>query len=160
MPTLEPLTFALDQFYRQGRFASRHKHYVLWEKWQEMVGPRMAARAMPVGFAKGVLTVRVAESVWMQELSLHREELLAKAKALSGVKITDIRFVWGEQDAQPLPSPVPAVPGPTRRPLPEPTPQEVALAQAIAARVEDEGLRASLTAVVLTDLLRLRASSR
>jgi hypothetical protein len=71
--------------------------------WTQIVGPRIAARAWPEAISGGVLWVRVANAAWLQELSLLRDDLLARVTdALEGaVAIEDIKLRLKPRGADP-----------------------------------------------------------
>ena len=59
-----------------------------------MVGPQIAARTEPVSFSGGTLTVAVAESVWRQELTLDKDQLIGRLNEALGKKLVrEIYFV-------------------------------------------------------------------
>ena len=65
--------------------------------WVEIVGDRVAARAWPDGLRDGVLSVRVANSAWMHELSFLREAVTRRANELVGPPrlVREVRFHLG-----------------------------------------------------------------
>ncbi len=64
--------------------------------WGEVVGARVARRAKAEAVRGGILFVRVANSTWLQELSLLKEEIIKKLNALLGGDIVkDIVFRVG-----------------------------------------------------------------
>lgn len=69
------------------------KHPAVFRSWASMVGPLLARRCWPVSVRKGVLLVRVAGPIWMQELQFQKTELLEKLAEIAGPgRIQDIRF--------------------------------------------------------------------
>ena len=49
------------------------------EVWPQLVGPAIARHAQPTHFQRGILTVSVDNSVWLNELSLsHKGTILQK----------------------------------------------------------------------------------
>ena len=65
----------------------------VFELWQSIVGPEIAAIAQPSLIRGHVLWVKVAESIWMQQLHLQKMLLLENInKKLQNEKISDIRF--------------------------------------------------------------------
>jgi hypothetical protein len=93
--------------------------------WSDVAGPIVAAKALPDRIRGKVLTVRVENHAWAQELSLRKPILLAKLAALLGEGVvTELRF-----EASPLPAADagegsrkrrrPSLPPPPRLPDPE-----------------------------------------
>ena len=71
---------------------------LIWESWEEIVGPQVALHAWPERFReRDTLVVVVSDSVWMQHLSYQRqlflESLNARLSSMAGIK--DITFVLG-----------------------------------------------------------------
>lgn len=77
------------------RLGVRHRileHQAL-AKWDEVVGPQIAASSAAEKVRDGVLFVCCKSSMWCNELSLHKEAILEKLNSGVGRKvITDIRF--------------------------------------------------------------------
>ncbi len=71
----------------------RLRHGPVFRHWSRIVGPLLARKCWPVRVRKGVLLVRVAGPVWMQELQFQKPELLERmAKEVGPGEIKDIRF--------------------------------------------------------------------
>ena len=68
----------------------------LFRIWNAEVGATVAARAQPVGFRDGVLSVRVNSATWMQELQFAKEEIRERLNLrLDNDLVRDIYFVSG-----------------------------------------------------------------
>lgn len=98
-----PEAFA-DVFGRilSGRgWGDRFRLGLLWEVWEEAVGERIACHAWPERVqGKGTLVVAVADSIWMQELSYLKTEILSRLNACATRPlISNLRFVLGDVDA-------------------------------------------------------------
>ncbi len=64
--------------------------------WEEVVGAKVARRAKAEAVRGGILFVRVADSTWLQELSLLKEGIIDKLNALlDGYEVEDIVFRVG-----------------------------------------------------------------
>ena len=67
------------------------------EKWKIITGEIGFKHSRPVVFRNGVLSVRVDNSVWMQELSMKKRKILkGLQRELGKDKISDIQFKIGE----------------------------------------------------------------
>ena len=90
----EPLDEVLE---RAGdhRFAKKQLPIPL-AQWRHAVGPRIADRARPLELARGVLLVKVATSVWANELSMLAPQIIAKLCPPYDVK--SLRFRVGPLD--------------------------------------------------------------
>lgn len=118
----------------EDRFAKRRTPIPMRE-WKLAVGPRIADRAHPVQLERGVLTVKVATSVWANELQMLAPEIVARLR-VRGFAVDSLRFRIGQLDTPDRP--------PERRAyrkVPPPAPLGADLLASIA-EVPDEGLRA------------------
>ncbi len=85
------------------------KKYSIWNRWFELVGERLAARTQPLSLQEGVLTLTVASSAWLNELSFMRADLVRRINEVLGSgTVNAIRFVVG-QVCPSLPLPMPRV---------------------------------------------------
>ena len=67
------------------------------ERWKEIVGEAGFKHSRPVVFRKGVISVRVDNSVWLQELVMKKRKILkGLQRDLGKDKISDIQFKIGE----------------------------------------------------------------
>lgn len=62
--------------------------------WRAAVGARVAERSKPIALERGVLVVRVATSVWANELSLLAEPILARLR-VQHIAVSELRFRVG-----------------------------------------------------------------
>ena len=68
--------------------------------WKEVVGPDGFRHSRPVSIRNRVLTVRVDNSVWIQELSMKKRSFLKGLKRKLGKdRISEINFKIGELNA-------------------------------------------------------------
>jgi len=65
------------------------------ECWRRILGARIAERSAPDAIHGGALTVKVASSVWAQELSLLAPEILQRLQN-AGFSITELRWRVGK----------------------------------------------------------------
>jgi hypothetical protein len=139
----EPLEELLDRA-GEDRFAKKRLPIPLRE-WRAAVGPRIADRARPWTLERGVLTVKVATSVWANELAMLAPELVARLKA-RGIAVESLRFRVGPLDREERP--------PERRvyrKVPPPAQLAPDLRREVA-RVADDGLRAAIEAAARANL--------
>ena len=65
--------------------------------WVEVVGEGVAERTQPMRIEKGVLFLKVTNSVWMQQLQFMKELILKKLHEKTGIdSVQDLRFYIGE----------------------------------------------------------------
>jgi hypothetical protein len=87
-----------DLAFRYG-WGTRLSRGMIWEDWEEIVGPQVAIHAWPERFTeRDILVVVVTDSVWMQQLCFQRQLFIdgLNARLPSGANIKDIRFVLGD----------------------------------------------------------------
>ncbi len=83
--------------------------YRVWQAWDEVVGPAIARNAQPLRLDAKRLVVAVRNNVWMQELSLLREELRERINRwMKREVVGEIFLVVGKIEAGSSPSRAPA----------------------------------------------------
>ena len=83
----------LASVFQNKKWHSKLELHRVFAFWDATVGRSIAAVAQPSLIRGHVLWVKVADSVWMQQLHLQKMLLLEKInQQLHGEKITDIRF--------------------------------------------------------------------
>jgi hypothetical protein len=85
----------LGRLLRELRIEERSREGALATAWDRAAGPELAARARPVSFRSGLLTVEVEGAALLQEVRGFRARaLLAALKSdPGGGKVREIRFV-------------------------------------------------------------------
>ena len=74
----------------------------LWKLWDNAVGKKIAKHARPSSIKRGVLVVKVSDSVWVQELEFRAHEIRERInRALQREAIKEIRFRIGELKGKP-----------------------------------------------------------
>ena len=87
-----PLRLALERASREAEPAGALA--ALQSRWEELVGPVVAAESHPASEREGAVTVACSSSLWAQELELLGPELLARIAASPGtVAVRSLRFV-------------------------------------------------------------------
>jgi len=80
-------------------WGARLSRGMIWDVWEEIVGPQVSIHAWPERFSeRDNLVVVVSDSVWMQQLCFQRQLFIdgLNARLPSGANIKDIRFVLGD----------------------------------------------------------------
>ena len=92
----------LDRWLDRNAESKKITQFTIHERWVELVGERLAARTSPRSLRKGVLTVIVASSAWLNELSFMRADLVRQINSGLGKQLVyGIRLFAGKVD--PLP---------------------------------------------------------
>ena len=78
----------------------RLSEYGVWPVWDEVVGQTIAVNAQPEKIRNGTLFVKVASSVWMQQLQFMKEMIAEKLnQRLNREVVRNIFFVVGRIDS-------------------------------------------------------------
>lgn len=108
--------------------------------WPTVVGPAIARAAWPLRISRdGTLHVAVSSASWAAELALLEPDIrgrLASALGPPPASPESLRFAVG-----PIPAPGPADELQKPSTAPPPTPEEAALAAAVASAIDDRELR-------------------
>jgi hypothetical protein len=134
------VTDLLSTVFQGTPTAQRLKEGVIWQVWQTVVGPQIAARARPAAIRNGVLTVVVASAPWLQQLNFLKSEIQNKLNdALGEQLIKDIFLKAGTLRDESTPAPL------TRKPKKRLlTQDEEALIAQATAGLNDPELRTTM----------------
>jgi len=95
------ISHILDTHLSAPGFEKIVKGFSIYKLWQKTVGPKIAARALPLKLSEKKLYVTVATSIWMEELKYLKEELIQKLnRELKENPIDDIIFRLGKIGGQ------------------------------------------------------------
>jgi hypothetical protein len=154
----ERLGSALGAFLRERHLATPLQIFRVRAVWPSVVGPQVAARSEPLSLRRALLTVAVADSAWLQELSFLRGELLTRLRErLPDVELKEIRLQvrTGAASIEAAPSPPPP---PPQDPLAMPLAPEVSDAlerlEDPLERIADRDLRRTVRRAFLANLQR------
>ncbi len=89
-----PLRSSLDKVAKRFGSSSASAMSGLFERWEELVGPSIAAHAKPVSLKSGHLRVEVDSSAWAAQLRFMTTDLVGRCCSALGpgaVKQIDIR---------------------------------------------------------------------
>lgn len=149
-----------------GRVTTRYglniklKRKRIWEVWERVVGPDVARNAWPGSFWQGdILLVVVTNSVWMQQLSFQKSDILARLNGFlpEGAILKDIRFRLGDVEAARLKGPMRHVKGADVKVVAlAHDREELRRAEEMTRSVTDPGLREALKALILKYQARKR----
>lgn len=112
------------------------KEIVIWQVWDEVVGPQIARRARPSAIRDGVLTVTVASGPWLQQLTFLKGEIVTQLNEKVGEPL--VREIYLKA-GNPLPKPKPSEPA--SLPKRDLTEEERFLIDQRSATVQDDELR-------------------
>ena len=87
----------LGEFLRRTGINRKIQEQKILNSWEEAVGEGVAEKTQPIRVQNRVLQVKVANSVWMQELQFMKELIMQKLQQQTGKNILqDLRFFIGE----------------------------------------------------------------
>jgi len=143
---------AVHSFLQSQELSQRLRPHLAKVHWEGVVGPQVAGVTQVESVRDGVLFVRVKNSVWANELTLLKEDMLRRLNSkLGGRVLTDIHFKasgLARDKKKPLTI---SVPTPTAQDL-----ARIVLSEEVRARVEDaligiteEALRGRIRRVML-----------
>lgn len=141
---MAPAFGAVDSFFRNQELAAALRPHLAKAHWVGVVGPQVAGVTQVEAVRDGVLYVRVKNSVWANELTLLKDDMLRRLNAkLGGRVLTDIHFkASGLAKSKKKPE-VPRPAAPTEAELAK-TPlsqRAVAKIEASVAEIKDDTLR-------------------
>jgi predicted nucleic acid-binding Zn ribbon protein len=147
----------LGDIARQGfstlGLAERLREADIWRLWPEVVGPVVAARAVPLRIIKGTLTVAVSSGPWMQELrfltTMMRDKLNER---LGGDVVREIVLKSGRVDQAAEPAPVAA---PRKKRL---TTRQLELIDGLSAEIVNPETREAFSDLMKASLKDSRSS--
>ena len=90
----EKIGLLLEEYMNVNGFSKTVKEIEIVRNWPEIVGEKVAAFTECREIENGVLKVKVESSVWRQELSYNKRELIIKISDFCGTGIVrDINFL-------------------------------------------------------------------
>ena len=93
---LAPAARVVDAWLGSQELAQALRPHMAKVKWEEVVGPQVAGVTQVESVRDGILFVRVKNSVWANELTLLKDDMLRRLNlALGGYIIRDIHFKGG-----------------------------------------------------------------
>jgi predicted nucleic acid-binding Zn ribbon protein len=111
--SLKPVNDILKVLAREGNWHNQPMMLIL-QCWSEVVGVKVAAQTRPVSIQRDVLWVATSSSVWAQNLTFGRKNLLLKLNQKLSQPLGDIRFSTAQWEGS----------GSEKQPQPTFSPQE------------------------------------
>jgi hypothetical protein len=83
----------IDELDGQLNIRSRKKEYEALRQWPDIVGTEVAEHTKPLYIAEKFLYIKCDGSVWSQEISFRKNEIIRKINDFLGfVAVMDIRY--------------------------------------------------------------------
>lgn len=108
----------------------------IWQIWDRAVGSQLAAKAKPVRFNNGLLTVAVSSAPWMQQLNFMKRDIAQRLNQMLGKELVREIYLRPGRPAKTEQAERPA--GPSRRELTGEEREKIARA---SQEIGDEDLR-------------------
>ena len=94
-----PVAVGLERLLRHLGAPPTDALRTVFDGWEDLVGPAVAAHATPRRIRDAVLVVEVSDPAWAAELNWMRQDLLDRIRAAtSDTDLTDIRFQVASTD--------------------------------------------------------------
>jgi hypothetical protein len=88
-----PIKEVIDNIFATSALPINFDDMRIWKLWDGVVGKKIAEHARPSSIKKGVLLVKVTDSIWLQELEFKTELIKEKLNSkLQRQAIKKIRF--------------------------------------------------------------------
>jgi predicted nucleic acid-binding Zn ribbon protein len=91
--SIKPISLAIDELISNLGIEKKLQEYDAVLYWESVVGEKIAKTTRAMRILKGVLFVQVKTSVWRNELTLRKKEILNKLNNAIGADVVrDIKF--------------------------------------------------------------------
>jgi predicted nucleic acid-binding Zn ribbon protein len=88
-----PIDRLLDRTLKELEIDGQAKRYDIFNRWEEIVGPAIAAVTVPERIASGTIIVAVKNAAWRYELTMRKSEILHKIRQeTGGYEVKDIQW--------------------------------------------------------------------
>jgi predicted nucleic acid-binding Zn ribbon protein len=142
MPRPMAISDLLDNAFQGKPAEKRLQEGKIWLVWDTAVGRQIAAKARPVSFRDGVLTVAVVSAPWMQQLTFLKKGIIDKLNERIGRDL--VREIYLKAGMPEAPPATAKLPGHKTRTL---NPQEKQRIAEETAAIPDPELREEFAAL-------------
>jgi len=77
-PGFTPIKEVIDTIFATSALPINFDDMKIWKLWDGVVGKKVAEHAKPFSIKKGILLVKVTDSIWLQELEFKTEGIKEK----------------------------------------------------------------------------------
>jgi|GEM_PF-351002 len=96
LPGFTPIKEVIDTIFATSALPINFDDMRIWKLWDGVVGKKIAEHAKPFSIKKGILLVKVTDSIWLQELEFKTEGIKEKLNSkLQRKAVKKIRFRVG-----------------------------------------------------------------
>ena len=151
---LQKIGDILQKVLKRHRIPVRTEDHQLEKIWNEAVGPKIAAYARPEAIKRNVLFVKVANSVWMQQLHFLKQDILEKVnRSYENNPVSNIFFSIDDRVAAAAEKKKP--PSPERESSPLKARDKKMIEKSLAS-IKDEDLKEILKRAMTREMTRRR----
>lgn len=93
----------LDEMKRSTELGDQLEKARIWERWNDLAGPHLAAHGQPRGIRENVLYVEAESPVWMHRFALRKWDVIKRINAMAGRELVSDLFVILRDDEAPQP---------------------------------------------------------
>ena len=88
------ISVAIQELAQNFGIDKKLQQYEAVTRWASIVGPQIAKETEPQKIEKGLLLVRVRTGVWRNELTMRKQEIIARLNREIGIDaVKDIKFL-------------------------------------------------------------------
>ena len=149
---LAPASGAVEGFFQSQELLKALRPHLAKAHWAGVVGPQVSGVTQVEAVRDGVLYVRVKNSVWANELTLLKDDMVRRLNLkLGGRVLTDIHFKASGLTKLKKPTDKPVVPAPTEAELKKTilTKDAVTRVEAALTEIKDDALCGHIRRVML-----------
>lgn len=93
-----PIADILAKLKASGKLGQNLEYARIWERWDEIAGPRLSAHGQPYTVKEGQLRVRADSAVWMHRFSYDKWGIIRRINRLAGKELVHDLFVTLEPE--------------------------------------------------------------
>jgi hypothetical protein len=127
-------------------------------EWRQLLPPDLSRRSEPGELRRGTLEVRVDNSIWLHELTMRSEDIVAGLARRHGLRISSVHIRLGRLELADGAGAASA-PRPPREARPRLTPEETRDADALVAELTDPEIAHALRRLYTKDRLARRRTA-
>lgn len=157
-PGFDSFSSILDAVAQRLGLSAKLVEQRIAREWADIVGEQVAAHTRPESIRGRRLSVLVDHSLWMQQLSFLKPDLLRRIRVHTGGEtVQDLVFRIGDLSRCPSPSPTPR--GGAVVSAVEPPPHLIREAEPLTAGIADPALRERFTKAIAKALVSLPSTA-
>lgn len=81
-----------------GSLGKNLQEALIWERWPEIVGPKLMPYGQPIGVRDETLFIQVESAVWMHKFSYQKPQIIQQINTLVGHELVSEIFLTLDPD--------------------------------------------------------------